>query len=322
MNRVREISIIGPGKVGTALGVLCARAGWNVIAVGGGRPGSAPAAAAAIGSATRACSAAEAAGAAAVVLLTVPDDRIATVCHELAAAGAFHAGAVVAHCCGAMGSDVLAEARACGADVGSFHPLQTFPTVEAAVARLPGSSCFIEGDDRAWAALASLAAAIGATAMRIRPEAKALYHAAAATACNFLVTLLDCAATMLAQALGDDAPANRDQALAALGPLVEATLSNVLQLGPERALTGPIARGDVETVRRHLAAVGQQDAQLAALYRTLGALTVDLAARKGSLSAEVAERLKTVILAGTGQGRAADQANTAHSASQDLPSER
>jgi len=298
MNDVSELSIIGPGKVGTALGVLCARAGWKVTAVGGGGRNAAQAAARAIGNSTRVCSAAEAAGAADVVLITVPDDMIAAVCHELAAARAFRDGAVVAHCCGAMGSDVLVEARACGADVGSIHPLQTFPTVEAALANLPASYCFIEGSDRVCVVLEALAAAIGATAMRIRPDAKALYHAAAATACNYLVTLLDSAATMLAQSLRYGAKTNREEALAALGPLVQATLSNVLQLGPERALTGPIARGDIETVRRHLAAIGGQDLPLATMYRALGAMTVDLAVRKGSISPETAERLKTVIVDG------------------------
>lgn len=290
-----EISIVGPGKVGTALGVLCARAGWIVSAVGGGRRTSAQAAARVIGNSTRACSAAEAAGAAGLVLITVPDDMIAQVCQELAGAKAFRAGAVVAHCCGAAGSDALEPARACGAHIASFHPLQTFPTVKAAVAKLPGSYCFIEGDDQACEVLESLAGAIGATPMRIQPQAKALYHAAAATACNYLVTLLDAAATMLAQSMGGGEKANQEQALAALAPLVQATLANVLQLGPERALTGPIARGDVETVRRHVAAIEQNTPRFAALYRQLGAMTIDLAVRKESISEDKAKALKQAM---------------------------
>jgi predicted short-subunit dehydrogenase-like oxidoreductase (DUF2520 family) len=313
-----DIAIIGPGKVGTALGVLCARAGWNVAAVGGGRRNSAQAAARAIGNSTRVLSAAEAAGAADLVLITVPDDMIAEVCQQLARVKAFRPQAVVAHCCGALGSEVLEPARACGAQTGSIHPLQTFPTVQAAVAKLPGAFCFIEGSPHACDVLESLAKAVGAVPMRIESQCKALYHAAAAVASNYLVTLLDAAATMLAGALenrenrglspisqtkSDSVPrfpprfsdADRDKALAALGPLVQATLSNVLQLGPERALTGPIARGDIETVRRHLEAVEQVSPQLAAMYRQLGAMTVDLAARKGSITREKADDLKRIL---------------------------
>jgi predicted short-subunit dehydrogenase-like oxidoreductase (DUF2520 family) len=308
-----DIAIIGPGKVGTALGVLCARAGWNVAAVGGGRRNSAQAAARAIGNSTRVMSAAEAAGAADLVLITVPDDMIAEVCLQLARAKAFRPQAVVAHCCGALGSEALEPARACGAHTGSIHPLQTFPTVQAAVEKLPGAFCFIEGSPHACDVLESLAKAIGAVPMRIEGQCKALYHAAAAVASNYLVTLLDAAATMLAGALenrgqtppvrADSVPrfsprfsdADRDKALAALAPLVQATLSNVLQLGPERALTGPIARGDSETVRRHLEAVDQVSPQLAAMYRQLGAMTVDLAVRKGTITPETAETLRRVL---------------------------
>jgi predicted short-subunit dehydrogenase-like oxidoreductase (DUF2520 family) len=287
-----DISIIGPGKVGTALGVLCARAGWNVVAVGGGRRNSAQAAARAIDNSTRVMSAAEAAGAADLVLITVPDDMIAEVCTQLARAKAFRPQAVVAHCCGALGSEALEPARACGAQTGSIHPLQTFPTVQAAVEKLPGAFCFIEGSPHACEVLESLAKAIGAVPMRIEGQGKALYHAAAAVASNFMVTLLDAAATMIGRALAD---ADRDKAMAALGPLVQATLTNVLQLGPERALTGPIARGDIETVRRHLDAVEQVSPQLAAMYRQLGAMTVDLAVRKGTLSETAAGNLKHIL---------------------------
>ena len=292
MEKTPDIAIIGPGKVGTALGVLCARAGWNVAAVGGGRRNSAQVAARAIGSSTRVMSAAEAAGAADLVLITVPDDMIAEVCLQLAEAKAFRPQAVVAHCCGAFGSEELESARICGAQTGSIHPLQTFPTVQAAVAKLPGAFCFIEGSPHACDVLESLAKAVGAVPMRIEGQCKALYHAAAAVASNYLVTLLDAAAMMIGRSLAD---ADRDKALAALGPLVQATLSNVLQLGPERALTGPVARGDIETVRRHLEAVEQVSPQLAAMYRQLGAMTVDLAVRKGTITPETAQTLRRVL---------------------------
>jgi predicted short-subunit dehydrogenase-like oxidoreductase (DUF2520 family) len=110
-------------------------------------------------------------------------------------------------------------------------------------------------------------------------------HASAVVASNYLVALID-AATKLAQRAG----LSRRRAMEALGPLVRATVDNVLRLGPERALTGPIERGDVGTIRRHLSAIGP-DRRLRRLYAALGAWTAGLAHRKGSISRPVANRI-------------------------------
>ena len=283
------IAIVGPGKVGTALGILARRAGWPVAAVGGGSPGRAAAAAAAIGGGARALAVGEAAAAGELVLLTVPDGAIADVCRRLAEGGALPSGGIVAHCCGAMGSDVLACARSCSCAVGSMHPLQTFPTVAAAVAKLPGAYCFVEGDAAAADVLEALARAVGCRAVRIEPSAKVLYHAAAVTACNYLAALLDAALAM-----GRQAGIERAVCRQALAPLVRATAENVTTLGPEAALTGPIARGDVETVRRHVEALATHP-PAAELYRALGRWTVDLAVRKGTLAATAAAQLRELL---------------------------
>ena len=291
MPTLPDIAIVGGGKVGTAVGILAVRAGLHVVAVGGRNADTTRAAAGRIGPGVRACPVDEAAGAGGLVLLTVPDDAIETVCRDLAEVNAFADGAVVAHCSGALSSDVLSPAQdACGCAVGSMHPLQTFPTAESALARLPGAYCFCEGDSRAVEMLEELARAIGATPARIDVGAKALYHAAAVTACNYLTTLLDAAVAMCAKA-GID----RETALAALGPLSKATLENVAAMGPEGALTGPIARGDAGTVRRHLEALGGCDEKLEALYRTAGLWTADLAERKGTLDRVAATALTDLL---------------------------
>jgi predicted short-subunit dehydrogenase-like oxidoreductase (DUF2520 family) len=291
MEKFPDISIIGPGKVGTALGALAARAGLPVVAVAGGGAGRAEAAAEAIGSGAAACSVAEAAGLGRLVLLTVPDGAIAVVCERLAAAAAFGEGAVVAHCCGALSSEVLAAARErCGCSIGSIHPLQTFPTVAAAMAHLPGTYCFCEGDEAAAEVLERLAEAIGGRAVRIDASRKVLYHAAAATACNYLVALLD-AAARLAAAAGID----RATWLAAVEPIVRATVDNVARLGPAEALTGPIARGDVETVARHAAAVGACDEPLRRLYAAAANYTIELARREGHLDASTGDALRRTL---------------------------
>jgi len=285
-----DISIIGPGKVGTALGMLACRAGLNVVAVGGRRKDRAALAAEAMGAGVKPCTPAEAAAAGQVVLLTVSDEAIGGLCADLAGQEAFQNGAVVAHCSGVLASDVLAPAKArCGCAVGSMHPLQTFPTVPSAVANLPGAICFIEGDPPAVAALEALAKAIGAESAGIDARGKALYHAAAVMACNYVVSLLEAAEQLMRQAGIDGQTARK-----ALGPLVRASIANVARLGPAEALTGPIARGDTETVRRHLAALAGND-ELSAFYRAAAVWTIDLARRKGTLTDASAKTLGEML---------------------------
>ena len=291
MEKAPDISIIGPGKVGTAIGVLASRAHLPVVAVAGGGPGHAERAAEAIGPSVVACSVTEAAAAGGLVLLTVPDGAIAGLCEHLAAREAFAPGAIVAHCCGALTSEVLAPARdRCRCRVGSMHPLQTFPTAEAALERLAGTYCFCEGDEGAVEALMRLAEAIGGRAVRIDPAGKALYHAAAAVACNYLVVLLDAAATLAAGAGVD-----RATWLAAVGPIAHATVDNVAHLGPAAALTGPIARGDVATVAAHVAAMGGCDRRLRELYAAAGRYALELAGEKGTLDESARDALRTAL---------------------------
>ena len=287
MDKTLDIAIVGPGKVGTAIGVLAAKAGWTVVAVGGRDAGRAAQSAKAIGPNVRACTPAQAAGAAGLVLLTVGDDDIAAACKELAPA--FRGGAIVAHCSGVLGSEVLAPARSHGCRVGSMHPLQTFPSLQAAIKDLPGAYCFIEGDAEAAEALHRLAEDLGAHPVPIASTAKAVYHAAAVMACNYLTALMDAAIAMCNQA-GIDEPTARK----ALGPLARATLDNILAEGTAQALTGPIARGDQQTIQRHLGALMEQ-ADLLEVYRALGRWTVALAVRKGTINSSKAAALRRLL---------------------------
>jgi predicted short-subunit dehydrogenase-like oxidoreductase (DUF2520 family) len=286
-----DIAIVGPGVVGTTLGILAARAGWRVAGVAGRSAKSARAAADAIAPGVRTGSAEQVAPAGGLVLLTVPDDEIEPLCRRLARVGALARGGIVAHLSGALSSEVLAPARAlCGSAIGSMHPLQTFPSVRAGVERFAGTYCFCEDDERAVAALSALAEAIGARPVRISPAAKPLYHAAAVMACNYLAALVD-AALALAEAAG----IARDDALPALEPLLRATLDHVTSAGPAAALTGPIARGDARIVARQVRDVDAADDRLGRIYRALGDWTVELARRKGSIYAAAARRLRKAL---------------------------
>jgi predicted short-subunit dehydrogenase-like oxidoreductase (DUF2520 family) len=274
-----SIAIIGAGKVGTAIGVLATRNGYRLTAIADSIRSCAEEAARRIGAQVPVLSPQEAAGQAELILLAVPDDAIETSCRELAATRAFARGSLVAHCSGAKSSRCLAPAReALDCRVASFHPLQSFPTVEAALTSLPGSYCFSEGDEPAVVALEALGTAIGAHCVRIDTEHKALYHAAAVMACNYLTGLMDAALTLAA-----GARIERRTAWRALEPLIRATVENISKLGPEAALTGPIARGDRGTVTTHLATLDENAPELGDLYRILGSWTVGLALRKGSI---------------------------------------
>ncbi len=295
MTEPTDIAIIGAGRVGTALGVLAGGSGYRVVAVADAKADAAEICAKAIGPSARVRSAAQAAGAGQIVLLTVNDDAIEGLCNELAGANAFGEGAVVAHCSGVLDSGVLASARrCCRCAVGSMHPLQTFPSAEAAVAKLPAAMFFCEGDERAVAALRRLVEAVGGTFVQIDAAHKALYHAAATMACNDLAALLDAAATLC-----EDAGIGRDTSLPAMEPLVRATVDNVFAAGPAEALTGPIARGDVETVRRHLAALADCKPDLRTFYRAAAVWTCELAGRKADADITAIDEIRK-LLGGSG----------------------
>ncbi len=193
-----------------------------------------------------------------VVLLCVPDAEIA------AAAGAVvpRPGLLVGHCSGATGLDVLAPHEAF-----SLHPLMAVPREGA---DLRGAGGAVAGTtSRALATARALAARLGLDAVEVADDDRAAYHAAASAASNFLVTLEDAAERML--------PAGAGREL--LVPLVRATVEHWAALGPERALTGPIARGDLATVARQRAAVAERAPDLLDLWDELAAATARLAAR-------------------------------------------
>lgn len=210
-----------------------------------------------------------------IILIAAPDDHIASCCAGLAETGLLSSRSIVFHCSGALPSSVLHSASVLGAAVASVHPIRSFARPEKVVQEFAGTYCGVEGDSRAIDALAPLFNAIGAHFVQIDRERKILYHAGAVFASNYLVTLLDTAV----QTYGE-AGIPKDVALKIMASLVRETTENVLQTGPEQALTGPVARGDIATVVKQYQVVKKWDRHYGNLYRQLGKLTRDLARRR------------------------------------------
>lgn len=289
--------IVGPGRVGSTLARALASAGWPVVAVAGRGVEARRRLAQTLGPGVRWGGVDELDGPYPLVLLTVSDDAIGAVADRLAALGVLDRRAVVMHVSGALGSDVLAAAAAAGAATGSMHPLQTFPDVEAGLRALPGSHWFVEGDARALDTATRLVERLHGRAHVIATADKVLYHAAAVIACNYLTVLMD-AALETAERAGIE----RGPMFEALYPLVVSTLDNILTKGAAASLTGPVSRGDVDTVRRHCEALDPLES-VGVLYRLLGVKAVALAKAGGRIDDATARSLAAVLAAGGNQAR-------------------
>jgi len=286
------IAILGLGKVGTAVGCLLKSAGYRIAALADKSPAALETGAALTGG--RPCkSSADAAMRANCIIITTMDDAITSVCQEIVTGGAVRKGDKVIHMSGAGGLDLLASARDVGAHTAGIHPIQSFADVEGAILNIPGSTFGITADHeiRDWAV--TLVKALKGFPFFVPEKDKALYHAAACMASNYLTTLMYMVETIY-QTLG----LSREEALQAFWPLVRGTLSNIESRGAVQALTGPIARGDAGTIEKHLQALQETLPVLLNAYRELGLLTADMALQKSSLSIDRAETIKRLLKGG------------------------
>jgi predicted short-subunit dehydrogenase-like oxidoreductase (DUF2520 family) len=259
----RGFALVGPGRAGTTIARALVARGWTAVAVAGRDPASRSArdVAARLGAECRVV--AEVGRGAQLVLVATPDAAIADAARALAPG--LEPGALVVHLSGACPLDELDKLVQARPDVrvGSLHPLQSLPSPEVGVTRLAGSWCAIDGADD----VERLAVSLGMRPFRVGAEHRAAYHASACVASNHLVALLG-QVRRLAERTGVPPEA--------FLPLVRATVDNVEALGVERALTGPVARGDVDTVVRHLDALPADEHDT---YRALATAALQLTAR-------------------------------------------
>lgn len=179
-------------------------------------------------------------------------------------------GTVLFHCSGALSSTVLADEASIA--VASVHPIHSFASPAESVQRFAGSFCGYEGGTTALAVLKPAFTAIGAQLFAIDGEQKTVYHAASVIACNYLVSLMEASLSCF-----EAAGVSRSQAQQLLLPITHQTLDNTLMGSPSTALTGPISRGDVDTVQQQLTQLRSQNPLLGQIYASLGLQAVSVA---------------------------------------------
>ena len=282
------VALVGAGAMARALGLRMAAAGFPVRAVVSRTAARAAALAEALGapvSSDRLVDLPEVP----LVILAVPDDQIVEVATMLADTTRPWDGAVVMHTSGAVSASALAVLQAEGARTLAFHPVQSLPMGTDA-RRLDGVTVGLEGDPPSVAAGIELTVGLGLRYLVLTADVKPRYHLASAIASNLLVTLMGMAQEVLAS-IGVD----RTQAMRMLEPLVQGTLDTLVETSPEEALTGPVARGDLGTLRAHGLALRKDLPHLVPAYAALSVEAARLAVRAGRLAPERAGEVLSLM---------------------------
>lgn len=290
MNFRPSFAIIGAGKVGSALALLLKERGFQPAGVFSRSQASARKLAGELQTVVFQCPA-DAAKAADWVFITTTDREINPTAEKIARRGGCRPGQLVVHTSGALSSSILEPVRRLGAWTISIHPLQSFASIESAKENLTGSCFALEGDEPALKPAMELVRELQGQYFIIKPEDKPLYHAAAVVASNYLVSLIHLS-TSIYQKLGLD----ERQALDALFPLIQGTLNNIARTGPGAALTGPVARGDGNTLKNHMKALKKVNWRARQAYSHLGLYTVGVAVENGSITPDEGTALNNIFL--------------------------
>jgi predicted short-subunit dehydrogenase-like oxidoreductase (DUF2520 family) len=274
-----RIGFIGAGRLAASFAAALRAAGYCVARVASAKPASAEVLARAVGA--RVATPQQVADSCELVFLTAPDSAIPDLARQIA----WRPRQAAVHCSGALGLDVLSPAAEAGALTGCLHPLQSFPSREGDPARFKAVTCGIEAPAELGAALERIASDLGAGVVRLEGVDRAGYHAAAVFVSNYVVSL-----AAAAERVWEQSGLPREAAREALAPLLLGAAQNVGAHELAEALTGPVARGDLATIERHLGAL--DDGPLRELYRGLAAqlLSLDL-----QHPPEVSSRLRALL---------------------------
>jgi predicted short-subunit dehydrogenase-like oxidoreductase (DUF2520 family) len=299
LENIGGLGFVGAGAAGTALARALAARGGRVVAVAARQYAHAEALARSIPGCRAYATPAEVAAASDLVFLAVPDDAIAWVAETIR----WSPGQAAVHFSGARDASILAAAHDRGARTAALHPLMTFPralqdaSVETTLRRLAGSSWALEAEDTALREkLIDMVTALDGHAIALEPGARVPYHIAAVFTSNYVVALAGAAVRLWE---GFNIP--QDEALHALLPLLRAAVESIDSAGLPAALAGPVSRGDLGTIRAHLAWLDEHAANdpartsLRNAYIALTELAIPLAEAKGTLSPGVAVQLRELL---------------------------
>ena len=278
-----KIGIIGAGKVGFTLALALTKAGYTVNAVSSRSISSAYRLADKLPSAVVFECPQGVANACDLIFITTPDSAIC----DVAASISPRSGLMACHVAAALPIDVLDPLSKQGAVTGVFHPLQAIGSINSAI--LPGITFAIEADEPLFKILHEMAVSLGGRVVELKGNDRVLYHASAIMASNYLVTLVSLAAELW-RGFG-----TQEKAVRVLMPLIRGTLDNIEQIGIPDCLTGPISRGDNETIEKHLRIIAEFAPQTLDAYKMLGLKTVPIAADKRSIDADKAAELKELL---------------------------
>jgi len=280
------VGFVGAGTVGTALAVSLYRAGYPIVAVASRSFSSARKLAGLVANCHPYQTAQEVADVAELVFITTPDDVISHIASEVK----WRKGQNVIHCSGAHSIDILESAERLGAKVASFHPLQTFASIDEAINNLPGSTFALEAQEPLLSRLKELCSSLNGKWVELKPGDKVLYHIAAVFVSNYVVTLIK-----LALDLWRSCGVPPKEATKSLLPLLKGTVNNIDNIGLPDCLTGPIARGDLGTISKHLNALETENSSVLTTYRDLGLQTIPIALASGKIDKHRAEEMKALL---------------------------
>jgi predicted short-subunit dehydrogenase-like oxidoreductase (DUF2520 family) len=288
-----SVSIIGAGRLGTALALALAARGYKIEALVARRQAHARRAAQLSGTSALAFASTQLARlpASDLLLITTPDDAIPETAARLAQSlQGQRRGRTVLHASGALSSGVLRDLKGLGFAVGSLHPLVSVSEPVQGALSLSRAFYCVEGDAQAKLLARRIVRDLGAQSFTVKAEDKALYHAAAVMASGHAVALFDLASEMLARC-----GLSEKRARAVLLPLLRSTLENLSQRTPARALTGTFARADLGVMRRHLEALrAHAPAEALAAYVLLGRRSLQLAQENGVDAAALKEMARAL----------------------------
>lgn len=286
----KKTAFIGCGRAGSKLAYQLARSGYIIEALFDLNDESAHRLAGMTGSGKVCKSAAEAASCCDTVFISTPDGIIEKICNEAASAGGFRKNQFVFHLSGSLHSSILSAAAEKGVFTGSLHPLQSLAGENSDINPFKGVLAAVEGCPQAVEAAKKIAMDIGAQPYEIDGNAKTLYHASAVIASNYLVSLMKMASEVMA---ASGIP--KEKAVEFLIPLVRGTISNIEAMGVEKALTGPVARGDTSTIKAHLNALEQKVPHFRNSYMELARIALKAAEEERFIPDTIVSEMKKLL---------------------------